>query len=124
MSELAITAVDRAALPAAVRNGSPERRERYEAALGFERALIGQMTEQLMGSIGSEDSSAAMKAMRDSLPDALTDALIGAGGIGLAAQLDLESATDAVHTSMSDAGTAPVAAPKPSSIGDAGGVTA
>ena len=39
--------IDRALLPADVRNGTPEDRKRYEAALGFERMLVSQLTQQL-----------------------------------------------------------------------------
>lgn len=97
---VSIGQVDRAALPAAVRDGSPERRERYEAALGFERQLLGQLTQQLMGSIGGESSSAALDAVRESMPETLADAIIGQGGLGIAAQLDTSWNADAVHSSL------------------------
>lgn len=102
-SGFSIAQVDRAALPAAVRDGSAERRDRYEAALGFERQLIGQLTEQLMGSIGGEQPSAALGAVRDSLPSTLADAILAQGGLGIAAQLDTSWNADAVHTSVGDA---------------------
>lgn len=102
---VSIAQVDRAALPAAVRDGSAERRERYEAALGFERQLVGQLTQQLMGSIGGESSSAALDAVRESLPETLADAIIGQGGLGIAAQLDTSWNADAVHSSLGDAAT-------------------
>lgn len=102
----ALPAIDQAAMPAAVRGGSAERREQYQAALGFERVMLGQLTEQLMSGIGDEDAPAAVKVMRQQLPGTLADALIGAGGIGLARQLDANW-SDALHTSLGAAsGTA------------------
>lgn len=77
-------------LPAAVRDGSPQRRQDYRAALSFERSLLLEMTKQLSRTAWgeNEDESAATKAHRDQLPTILADALVGAGGIGVAATLD------------------------------------
>ena len=90
-------------LPAEVRNGTPEQRRTYEAALGFERMLLSQLTQSLADSAGlggagasgdgsGDDSSdgssdAAVSAYGDMLPTAMADALIGAGGTGLAENL-------------------------------------
>lgn len=109
-----LPAIDRSLLPAEVRNGSAERREQYQAALGFERVMLGQLTEQLMSGIGSGDAPAAVQAMRAQLPETLADALLGAGGIGLAAQLDTNW-SGALRTSLGDTASA---------SGDEGGVTA
>lgn len=80
--------IDAALLPAAVRTGSPERRQAYQAALSFERVLLGQMTQQLTKSLGGSESSAATQELARTLPTTLADALIASGGIGLATQLD------------------------------------
>ena len=58
-----------------------------KAALGFERVLLSQLTEQLVKSAEStgDDASAATQAYRDMLPGALADAMVAAGGVGLAA---------------------------------------
>lgn len=69
--------------------GTPARTDRERAALGFERMLLTQLTQQLAKSAQGEDESgsAATAAYRDLLPDALADAMISGGGIGLAAGL-------------------------------------
>ncbi len=100
--------VDQALLPANVRNGSTERKQQYQAALSFERVLVGQLTEQLMkptpGSDG-EDAPAAVKLMKESLPSTLADSLMAAGGLGLAQQFDAAWHPDSQtkKTSLSDA---------------------
>ena len=73
--------IDRLALPADVRSASPEVRQGYQAALGFERQLVAQLAKQL--------SSTAGESMQDGpyaqlLPDALADSIAAAGGLGLA----------------------------------------
>ncbi len=78
-----------AAAPAAPR--AAERKN--EQGEGFERMLLGQLTKTLVDSSlpSGEGSSAAMTAYKDMLPDALTEALMSGGGIGLAAALQEES---------------------------------
>ena len=60
-----------------------------EAGEGFERMLLGQLTRTLIDSALPEDeaTSAVTNAYKDQLPDALTEALMSGGGIGLAATL-------------------------------------
>lgn len=85
-------------LPAAVRDGSDQRKNDYRAALSFERSLLLEMTKQLSKTAqGDEDesTSAATKMYREQLPTILADSLIGAGGIGIAASLD-----EATHTEV------------------------
>ena len=57
----------------------------------FERMLVGQLTKTLvdtaMGEGDEEGGSAAVTAYKDMLPDALTEALMSGGGIGLAKKL-------------------------------------
>lgn len=117
--------VDQALLPASVRNGTPERKKQYEAALSFERVLVGQLTEQLMkgSSMGNdEDAPAAVKVMKEGLPGTLADSLMAAGGLGLAQQFDAAWHPEAQtkKTSLSDA--APAATDV--SVGPEGGATA
>ncbi len=84
-------------LPAAVRDGSEQRKNDYRAALSFERNLLLEMTKQLAKTAQSSDdenTSAATKAYRDQLPTILADSLIGAGGIGIAASLDAATHAD------------------------------
>jgi Rod binding domain-containing protein len=56
---------------------------------GFERLLLGQLTKELVESAMPSDpeSAAATGAYKQMLPDALTEALMSGGGIGLATQL-------------------------------------
>lgn len=86
--------IDQALLPAEIRNGTPQQRQAYDAALGFERQLVEQLTKQLTATTGADDSqeSAATKSYRDLLPGALADAVTAAGGLGLAAQISRDIA--------------------------------
>ena len=91
MSPSALPPIDRALLPADVRDGSPERRRQYDAALAFERHLVGELTKALAATTKpaeDDSSSAATKTYRDLLPGALADAVMAEGGLGLAVQLD------------------------------------
>ena len=69
--------------------GTPARTPEEKAAFGFERMLLGQLTEQLAKSVqrDEETESAATATYRDMLPDALADALVAGGGLGLAKSL-------------------------------------
>ena len=77
-----------AAAPTAPVAGAKQTNEE-KAAEGFERLLLGQLTKALVDSSLPADkaASAATGAYREMLPDALTEALMSAGGIGLAAAL-------------------------------------
>jgi Rod binding domain-containing protein len=97
--------VPETALPADVRNGSEKDKQTYQAALGFERELLTQLTQAMVdtrdssgassSSDGSSDSAdstdassdPAIQAYNQMLPDQLADALIAGGGTGLAANL-------------------------------------
>lgn len=56
---------------------------------GFEKLLLGQLTKQLVESAIPDDgeAAAATGAYKQMLPDALTEALMSGGGIGLAKRL-------------------------------------
>jgi Rod binding domain-containing protein len=91
MSDLAIPAIDNALLPKDVREGTPERRKQYDAALPFERQLVGELMKALAATAAPADDSsttAATSSYRDMLPGAMADAVMAEGGLGLAAQLD------------------------------------
>lgn len=65
--------------------GSEKRTDAERAAMGFERMLLVQLTQQLAKTAeGEEDSSAATQAYRDLLPGVMADAIVAGGGIGLA----------------------------------------
>jgi hypothetical protein len=99
------TAVNYARLPAAVRDGAPGARQAYATAQSFEEMLLGQLSQSLMQSSGlsgegegessgkegagpsgaSSDGAGGMLASL--LPQTLTEGVMHAGGLGLAAQL-------------------------------------
>ena len=91
----ALPPIDQAALPAEVRNGTKQDKKAYEAALGFERMLLGELTKSLADTAkpidGGDDSTgagqpqdAASSMYMQMLPDQLADAVTSAGGLGLA----------------------------------------
>ena len=87
------------ALPADVRNGSDTDKQTYQAALGFERQLLTQLTQAMVDSTqqdqdSSDDSDstddgsdAVTQAYNQMLPDQLADSLISGGGTGMAENL-------------------------------------
>ena len=83
--------VPETALPADVRNGSTADRQTYQAALGFERQLLTQLTQSMVDTTQNEDDSdssdAVTQAYNQMLPDQLADSLISGGGTGLAENL-------------------------------------
>lgn len=99
----ALPPIDQAALPAEVRNGTKQDKKAYEAALGFERMLLGELTKSLAdtakpagsddggddtssdGSDGTQDAASSMYMQM--LPDQLADAVTANGGTGLARSL-------------------------------------
>jgi len=90
-------------LPASVRSGSESDKQDYKSALGFEQMLVGQLVQTMTGSDmpadpssddGGDDSTAldtanplASGPMAGQMQDALTSALMSAGGLGLAGQI-------------------------------------
>ena len=91
------------ALPADVRNGTTADKQAYQAALGFERVLLTQLTQSMVDTTqsgaGSSDSSdtgdgsglgssdAVTQAYNQMLPDQLAGSLMASGGTGLAENL-------------------------------------
>jgi Rod binding domain-containing protein len=88
------------ALPADVRKGSARDKQTYQAALSFERELLGQLMQSMTDTTQPADDSsdsgsdsdfsssdAATSAYRQMLPGQLTDATIAGGGTGLADSL-------------------------------------
>jgi Rod binding domain-containing protein len=101
MSSLPV--VPNTALPADVRNGSDKDKQTYQAALGFERQLLTQLTQAMVSTTqddqdsssdsgddsdaGFGSSDAVTQAYNQMLPDQLADGLIAGGGTGLAENL-------------------------------------
>jgi Rod binding domain-containing protein len=89
----ALPPIDQAALPAEVRNGTKQDKKAYQAALGFERMLLGELTKAMADTAkpveGGDDASsqphdAASTMYTQMLPDQLADAVTANGGLGLA----------------------------------------
>ena len=93
----ALPPINQALLPAEVRNGTKQDKKAYQAALGFERMLLGELTKSLADTAkpidGGDDASgdgsgqpqdAASSMYMQMLPDQLADAVTSAGGLGLA----------------------------------------
>lgn len=77
----ALPAVAAAAIPAAVRAEGPRAVAGFKAALGFERELLTKLlAEALPESEGDEPQAAGM-------PETIADAIVSAGGAGLAGDL-------------------------------------
>jgi Rod binding domain-containing protein len=85
--------VDNSLLPPEVRNGSANDKKTYQAALGFERMLLGELTKAMADTAkpagGADDGSdqpqdAASSMYTQMLPDQLADAVTANGGLGLA----------------------------------------
>ena len=86
--------IDSSVLPAAIRNGSPADKKNYQAALGFERMLVQQLTKAMTDTTktdGEDDQSdgsdAATNTYQSMLPDVLADGITSSGGLGLAQQI-------------------------------------
>lgn len=102
-SILGLPIVSDTVLPASVRKGSETDKQDYKAALGFEQMLVGQLVQSMTGSgsaadaspEGGDDDSAALDTtdpltsgpMASEMQDALTGAVMSAGGLGLAGQI-------------------------------------
>jgi Rod binding domain-containing protein len=99
----ALPPIDQAALPAEIRNGSAKDKQNYQAALGFERMLLGELTKAMAdtaqpvdggdssdstdsadGADTSQPQDAASSMYMQMLPDQLADAVTKSGGLGLA----------------------------------------
>jgi hypothetical protein len=79
--------IDQATLPADIRTAPAARRQAYETGLQFERLLVQQLTQQLEQTAqpdAQDGGDPAGGAYAQLLPDALTDGVMGAGGLGLA----------------------------------------
>lgn len=124
MSFGSIGPVDQALLPASIRNGTPEQKQAYTSALGFEQMLVDQLSQALASSASPDGSSSdsgdgsgsdsdsssgsllsgsdpASSTYAQLLPTALTSSVMSAGGLGIAQQL----ASAIAPTAFSDQST-------------------
>ncbi len=77
-----LPAVPESALPRNVREGRPEDRATYQAALGFERLFVEQLLKSATGGRGFIEGPQGA-----AVDSALADAMVAGGGFGLAARL-------------------------------------
>ena len=85
--------IDQALLPADVRKGSDEDKQRYAAALGFERTLVNELAKVMAetakpitdGTDQPQDAASSMYL--EMLPEQLSDSIAQNGGLGLARSL-------------------------------------
>jgi Rod binding domain-containing protein len=85
---MSLPAIDQALLPQDIRTAAGGRgsvKDAYEAGLGFERLLVQQLSQSLTDS--ARDAMGGDSPYASLLPDALTDGVMGGGGLGLARQL-------------------------------------
>ncbi len=79
-SSTALPAVPSTALPREVREAGSDAQKTYQAALGFERMLLGELTKAL-------DTSTGNGPQAELIGDTLADAVASGGGTGLALDL-------------------------------------
>jgi flagellar protein FlgJ len=82
--------IDASLLPPEIRDGSKQDKQTYQAALGFERMLLGELTKALAETAKPSDDSqqdAASSMYMQMLPEQLADSVTAGGGLGLAQDL-------------------------------------
>ncbi len=77
----ALSALPATAIPAAVRAEGPRAVAGYRAALSFERELLTKLLAEAMPESEGEEPRAV------GMPESLADAIVAAGGAGLAGDL-------------------------------------
>jgi Rod binding domain-containing protein len=87
-----IDPIDTSLLPPDVRKAGPAAQQLYAGALAFEQQLTQQLTQSLADSAqsddGDEDSGDSTTSMyKQMLPDAMSQGVTDAGGLGLAQAL-------------------------------------
>jgi len=105
-----LPAINQAAEPALVRDGSTAAKQAYAEGLDFEEVLVNQLAQELASTVSNSDTDAADGDAADSddsgsstsgllgsdpassgyesmIPDALTSAVMSSGGTGLALSL-------------------------------------
>ena len=125
MSFGSVGPIDQSLLPDNIRNGTPEQKQAYTSALGFEQMLVDQLSQAMASSASGDGSSSgggdgsdssdtgsssllggsdpASQTYAQLLPTALTSSVMSAGGLGIAQQL--ASAIDPAAFSHPSTGT-------------------
>ncbi len=127
-ASLPASTVADARVPAAVRENAPGARQAYATARSFEEMLLGQLSQSLMQSSGvtgegeGENGEGGSEGEGEGgmvaslLPQTLTEGVLRAGGLGLAAQL-----MNAVDPGLAAGSAAPSTAASASASVDGGG---
>jgi Rod binding domain-containing protein len=86
---LPVSGIGGAAATTATSTGTAVAKKDDKQAECFELLMLGQLTRTLIDSAlpSGDETSAATNTYKDLLPDALTEALMSGGGIGLATTL-------------------------------------
>lgn len=77
----ALPPLEPGAIPAAVREAGPQSVDRFRAALGFERMLLGELLDTALPEQGEGPQATAFA-------DTLADALVARGGTGIAGEIE------------------------------------
>ena len=80
---MSLDAISTTSLSVDVRAVGTSAVKEYKAALGFEQMLVGQLVKGM----ASESSELGSGPYADTMQDAMTDALTGGQGLGLARQI-------------------------------------
>ena len=80
---MSLPIVSNAALPADVRSAGPQAQKNYQAALSFEKVLVGELVKEMV----PKDSELSDSPYASNMQDTLSTALVGGQGLGLARQL-------------------------------------
>lgn len=80
---MSLPAISAATLPADIRAAGPQAQKNYQAALGFEKVLVGELVKEMV----PKDSELSDSPYASTMQDTLSTALVGGQGLGLARQL-------------------------------------
>ncbi len=124
VSSLPVSGIAGTHVPAAVRENAPGARQAYASAQSFEELLLNQLSQSLMqgsgltgegegggGEGGEGEGDGEGGVVASLLPQTLTEGVMRAGGLGLAAQLvnaiDPRLAAESNVPAASSSGSAP-----------------
>jgi Rod binding domain-containing protein len=80
---VSLPAISAPALPADGRAAGAQAQKNYQAALGFEKVLVGELVKEMV----PKDSELSDSPYASTMQDTLSTALVGGQGLGLARQL-------------------------------------
>jgi hypothetical protein len=80
---MSLAAVSNFSLPADVRSAGAGAQKNYKSALAFEQMLVGELVKEMV----PKDSELSQGPYASTMQDALSSAMVGGQGLGLARQL-------------------------------------